>query len=78
MMTQLVLRGVIVWCGFIQVASDKIFNWQVIDSIDEWLNLYNDYVNTLLRNVQKHGGGGQGGMISFKSEMNLRLTVFFV
>ena len=42
------------------------------------MNLDDDNVNTLLRNVRKHNGGGHGEIISFKAEMNLHLTVFFV
>ena len=64
--------------GFIQNTADNIFNGQGIDLIDEQLNLDNDDVKTLLRNVQKSSGGGQGEMIIFKVDMNLHLTVFFV
>ena len=53
--------------GFSQDAADNIYNGKWIYLIDEWLNLDNDCVNTLLRNVQKPGGGGQGEMISFKA-----------
>ena len=63
---------------FSQGAAEDIFNGQGIDSIDEWLNLDNDNVKILLQNVWKPGGGGQGEMISFKAEMSLHITVFFV
>ena len=41
------------------------------------MSLEDEYIKILLKNVQKPGGGGQGDVISFKSEMNLRLTVLF-
>ena len=64
--------------GFSQDAADKIFNGQGIGLIDEWLNLDDDYVKTLLRNVWKPGGDRQYEMINFKEDMNLHLTVLFV
>ena len=64
--------------GFNQGVDYEIFTGKGIDLIDEWLNLENDDVNTLLRNVRKYGGVVQGEMISFKAEMNLRLSVFLV
>ena len=64
--------------GFNQGVDYEIFTGKGIDLIDEWLNLENYDVNTLLRNVRKYGGVVQGEMISFKVEMNLRLSVFLV
>ena len=64
--------------GFVQDAADRVFNGQGIDLIDEWLNLDNDGVKTLLRDVLKPSSGGQGDMISFNAVMNLHPTVFFV
>ena len=64
--------------GFIQDTDDDIFNGQGIDSIDEWLNMDDEYVKTFPRNVRKPGGGGQGEIIRLKAEMNLQLTVFFI
>ena len=66
------------WLWFSQDASGDIFNGQGVDTIYEWLNLDNDDVKSLFRNIQKPSGGGQGEMISFKAEMNLHLTVFFI
>ena len=77
-MTQLTLRAMMLWLGFIQDAADKLFDGQEIDSIDEWLKLGYDNVNTLLWNVRKPGSGRQGEMISFKADINIHLTVFFV
>ena len=57
MMTQLTLRAIMLWLGFIQDAADKLFDRQEIESIDEWLKLGYDNVNTLLWNVQKPGSG---------------------
>ena len=76
-MTQLTLRAMMLWLGFIQDAADKLFDGQEIDSIDEWLKLVYDNVNTLLWNVRKPGSGRQGEMISFKADINIHLTVFF-
>ena len=39
--------------GFSQDAAAKVFNEKVIDWIDEWLNLDDANVKTLLRNVPK-------------------------
>ena len=66
-MTQLTLMVIMVRLGFSQDADDKILNGQGVDLIDEWLNLDDDNVNTVLQNVQKSGDGGQGEMISFRS-----------
>ena len=63
---------------FSQDAADDIFNGKNIDLIDEWLNLEDENVKTLLHNVRKPGGDGQVEMINFKAEINLHLTVFFV
>ena len=52
--------------GISQYASDNIYNGQGNDFIDEWLNLEDDNVNTLRRNVRKPGGGKQGEIIIFK------------
>ena len=49
--TQITSREMMVRLGFSQDAADKIFNGQGIGLIDEWLNLDDDYVKTLLRNV---------------------------
>ena len=51
-MTQLALREMVVRLGFSQDAADDIFNAKGIESIDEWLNLDNEYVNTLYWNVK--------------------------
>ena len=75
---QLASRAMMVQLGFIQDAANEIFNGQGIDLIDEWLNLDNEDVKTLLWNVRKPVGGVQGEMISFKAEMKLHLTVSFV
>ena len=64
--------------GFSRTWLKIFFNEQGIDSIDEWLNLGDDNANTLLRNIKKPGGGGQGEMIRFKVKINLHLTVFFI
>ena len=77
-MPQLTSRAMVVRLGFIQDADGDIFNGQGIELIDEWLNLEDDGVKTLLWNIRKHGGGGQGEIISFKAEINFHLTVFLV
>ena len=77
-MMQIKTRDMMVRLGFSQGESDKILNGQGVDQIDEWLNLDDDDVKSLLRNIQKPGRGGQGEMISFKVEINLHLTVFFI
>ena len=42
------------------------------------MNLDNENVKTLLHNIQKPGGVGQGETLSFKTEMNLHITVYFI
>ena len=78
MMVQLTPRKMVVRLGFSQDLAEKIFNGKYIESIDEWLNLDNDDVKKLPRNFQKPGGVGEGGIISFKAEMNPHLTVLFI
>ena len=57
----------VVRLGFSNYAAVDIINGKGIDLIDEWLNLDDDNVKTVLQNVQKSGDGGQGEMISFRS-----------
>ena len=74
---QLTSRAMMVQLGFIQDASDGIFDGQGIGLIDDWLKLGNDNFKTLLKNFQKPGGSGAGEVIISKAEMNIRLTFFF-
>ena len=50
-MMQLTSRAMMVRLGFIQDAADEIFIVQGIHLIDEWLNLDDDDVKTLIKNV---------------------------
>ena len=77
-MMLIILREMVVRLGFSHDKADEIFNGKGIELIDKWLNLYTDDVKTLRWNVKIPGGGGHGEMISFKTEMNLHLTIFFV
>ena len=77
-MTQLTSRAMMVRLGFSHDAADEIFNAKGIDLIYEQLNLDDENVKILLRNIRKTGGGGQCEMISFKAEINLYLNIFFV
>ena len=63
---QLTSRAMMVRLGFIQDAADKIFIVQGIHLIDECLNLDDDDVKTLIKNVWKPGDDGQGETMSFK------------
>ena len=56
----------------------RLKDGQGVDLNNEWLNLDDDDVKTLLQNFQKPSGGEAGNMISFKAEMNLHLTIFLV
>ena len=78
MMTQLTWRAMIVRLGFSQDATADIFNGQGINLINEWSNLDDDNINTLLHNVRKPCGVRPGEMIIFKAEINLHLIFFFV
>ena len=51
-MTQLTLMVIMVRLGFSQDADDTILNGQGVDLIDEWLNLDDDNVKTVLQNIQ--------------------------
>ena len=77
-MTQLTSREIMVRLGLSQNAVENIFNRQGINMIDEGYNLGDDDVKTLIRNFRKPGDGRPGDMISFKEEMNLHITVFFI
>ena len=63
---QLTSRAMMVRLGFIQDAADEIFIVQGIHLIDEWLNLDDDDVKTLIKNVWKPGDDGQGETMRFK------------
>ena len=77
-MTLATSRQMLVRLGFSASAANDIYQWQGIDSIDEWANFDKNKVFYLIRLFRKPSSGGNGEMVGFKAELNLQLAVFFI
>ena len=64
--------------GFSASDANDIYQWQGIDSINEWENFDKDDFFSLLRLFRKPGGSVNGEMVCFKEELNIQFAMFYI